>query len=111
MAKKILIADDEKNIRDVASIILSREGFHALSAETCEDAVQLARQELPDLIILDAQFLRSRLQGVDACRMLKENSRTKEIRIIGSSSPYAYEDEFLGQVQKIICQNHIPQNN
>lgn len=94
MTKKVLIADDEGGIREVDAKILAIEGFSPLSAETCEKAVRLARQELPDLIILDAQFLKSELQGVEACRILKGDERTMGIPIIGSSSPYAYDDLF-----------------
>lgn len=53
MAQTILVVDDEPSIVEVLSLYLSREGFSVLSADNGESALNLAREALPDLIVLD----------------------------------------------------------
>jgi len=53
MHQTILIIDDEKDIRTTLAGILEDEGYQVLSAENGADGIECARQELPDLILLD----------------------------------------------------------
>src|SRR5690606_3920071 len=74
--KRILLAEDYANTRDVYRAILVYGGFDATTAEDGEEAVRLAREELPDLILMDINL--PALSGWDAARMLKHGAATKD---------------------------------
>jgi CheY-like chemotaxis protein len=61
---KILVAEDEKDIRDLVIFALRFAGYEMVSAANGEEAVQLAREEMPDLILLDVRM--PRMSGYDA---------------------------------------------
>lgn len=82
--KRILLAEDYANTRDVYRAILVYGGFDVTTAEDGEEAVRLAREELPDLILMDINL--PALSGWDAARMLKHGAATKDIIIIGISA-------------------------
>ena len=67
MAKKILIVEDEKNIVDILSFNLTREGYTALEAYDGEAGLQLALEQDPDL------------NGFDVCRAIRDAGRTTPI--------------------------------
>jgi DNA-binding response OmpR family regulator len=75
-----LIADDEHNIRHILDFSLNAEGFDVLSAHTGEDALALAREKRPDLIILD--IMMPGKGGIETCRALKLDPQTAEIPVI-----------------------------
>ncbi len=76
----VLIADDEHNIRHILDFSLHAEGFDVLSAHTGEDALTLAREHTPDLIILDVMMPGK--GGIETCRALKEDPNTAVIPVI-----------------------------
>jgi CheY-like chemotaxis protein len=77
---KILVAEDEKDIRDLVVFALRFAGYEMVSAANGEEAVQLAREEMPDLILLDVRM--PRMSGYDACKILKSDKLTSPIPII-----------------------------
>jgi DNA-binding response OmpR family regulator len=77
---KVLIADDEHNIRNILDFSLHAEGFLVLSVLNGEDAFQLACDERPDLIILD--IMMPGKSGIEICRDLKADARTASIPVI-----------------------------
>jgi len=79
--KKILIVDDQPDVRELVSVTLEIGPFHILTAENSEQALALARAELPDLMLLDIQ-MPGDLDGLDVCRLLKSDARTKGIHIL-----------------------------
>jgi len=78
--RKVLIADDERNIRNILDFSLHAEGFDVLSVTNGEDAFTLAVSELPDLIILDVMMPGQ--GGIDTCRQIKADVRTADIPVI-----------------------------
>jgi DNA-binding response OmpR family regulator len=80
MAKKILVADDEAHILHVVSLKLRNAGFEVLTAVDGEEAAELCLSEQPDLLITDYQM--PYLTGVDLCRQLRQDPRTKSIPTI-----------------------------
>ncbi len=66
---KIVIAEDERDIRDLIAFTLRFAGHEVTAASNGEEAVQLAVQENPDLILLDVRM--PRMTGYDACRAIK----------------------------------------
>jgi two-component system alkaline phosphatase synthesis response regulator PhoP len=77
---KILVVDDEINITQILEFSIGAEGYEVLTALNGEDAVDKARRELPDLIILDVMM--PKIDGYEACRILKANPLTKNIPVI-----------------------------
>lgn len=79
MSARILIADDNKLIRDLLVRFIETEGYQTLIATNGSEALRLARRELPDLILLDVTM--PDLDGFAVCRHLKEDHRTALIPI------------------------------
>jgi DNA-binding response OmpR family regulator len=76
---KILIAEDERDIRDLVAFTLRFAGYEVVTAANGEEAVQLATKENPDLILMDVRM--PRMTGYEACRILKANHEMKDIPI------------------------------
>ncbi len=76
----ILIVDDERDNRELLDIILTREGFRVLSAESGADALASLALEPPDLILLDVMM--PGMTGYDVAARIKGNPATKNIPVI-----------------------------
>lgn len=70
--EKILVVDDEEEIRDLIGLYLSQNGFQVTATGNGLEAIQLAAAEKPDLIILD--ILLPGLDGIEVCQELRRNS-------------------------------------
>jgi two-component system alkaline phosphatase synthesis response regulator PhoP len=77
---KILIAEDEPDIRELVAFTLRFGGYEVVTASNGEEAVKLARQENPDLILLDVRM--PRMTGYDACREIKADPNLKMIPVV-----------------------------
>ncbi len=77
---KILVAEDERDIRDLIGFTLHFAGFEVVLAADGIEAVEKAPLEQPDLIILDVRM--PKMTGYEACRQLKENPATNGIPIV-----------------------------
>ena len=81
MAKgKILVVDDEVNITQILEFSIGAEGYEVITAANGEEAIDKARREQPDLIILD--IMMPKIDGYEACRILKANPLTKSIPVV-----------------------------
>ena len=69
MEKTILIVEDETNIVDILSFNLEREGYNTIEAYDGQTGLQLAREQNPDLILLDLML--PKMNGFDVCRQLR----------------------------------------
>ena len=78
--KKILIVDDEERNRKLLSLILSSYGYDFALAKNGLEAVEIARQVLPDLILLD--IMMPEMDGYEACRRLKAEALTTHIPVV-----------------------------
>ncbi|MEE9617707.1 MAG: response regulator [Anaerolineae bacterium] len=87
---KILVAEDERDIRDLIGFTLRFAGFEVLLASNGIEAIEKAPLEQPDLIILDVRM--PKMTGYEACRQLKENPATSAIPIVFLSAK-GQEDE------------------
>lgn len=79
MKKKIMIADDEKDIIEVLSLILEDAGYEVSSTANSETAKKV-HEYLPDLLLLDVWM--KGVDGRDICKYLKSQNVTKNIPII-----------------------------
>jgi len=82
MKKKILIVDDEPDIRDVLSVTLADMGYEVVPAENGEDALALFRKSQPPVVLTDIKM--PRMDGLDLLQKIKhENPETEVIMITG----------------------------
>ncbi len=79
--KKILIADDRSETRELVRVTLSEEDFEILEAGDGGQALQLARSESPDLLILDV-MMPGGLDGYQVCKQLKSDEKTSETIVL-----------------------------
>ena len=90
--KKILIVEDEKNIVDILSFNLSREGYATMEAYDGNSGLELARKEAPDLILLDLML--PGMNGFDVCREIRASGGTMPILMLTAREEEA--DKVLG---------------
>src|SRR4030065_2268574 len=93
--KKILIVDDEVDLVETIRFPLEMEGFNALVSYNGEDALNQARKEKPDLILLDLML--PKLDGYKVCRLLKFDERYKNIPILMLTAKTQEKDKILGK--------------
>ncbi len=77
MSKRVLIVEDEKNIVDILSFNLSREGYDTMEAMDGRTGLQLALEQDPDLILLDLML--PEMNGFDVCRNLRQQGKTTPV--------------------------------
>jgi CheY-like chemotaxis protein len=77
---KILIAEDERDIRDLVAFTLRFAGYEVFAAANGEEAVEMASRVNPDLILMDVRM--PRMTGYEACRILKLNPDLKDIPVV-----------------------------
>lgn len=80
MPKRIVVADDESHILHVVSMKLSNAGYQVLTAMDGEEALELCRNELPDLLITDYQM--PIMTGLEVCQALRQDVRTRGIPVL-----------------------------
>ncbi|HBB68357.1 MAG TPA: hypothetical protein DEF68_09895 [Elusimicrobia bacterium] len=80
MVSKILIADDDHEMLKILTGLLEQAGYKVIEAENGLEAVELAKKELPSLIMLDIHM--PVMDGLTACRKLKADPVTKAIPVV-----------------------------
>ena len=78
--EKILVADDDVEVQEIVQSILTKEGYEVSVAKDGNEAVNLARQVKPDLILLD--YLMPGLSGLEVCQALKGDKETSSIPVL-----------------------------
>jgi len=91
MSNKILIVDDEDNIRYLYEQELLDEGYETILAKDGKECLEMVRKEVPDLIILDIRM--PRMDGLEAIGKIIELN--KNIPIIINSAYSTYKDDFM----------------
>lgn len=94
MSKKVLLVDDEENIRQLLNFHLEKEGYVTLEAKDGEEALSMAKQEIPDLIVLDLML--PKISGLDVCKKLKSDVKTAGIPIVMLTAKQDEIDMILG---------------
>ena len=77
---KILVVDDEKSVRDLLHSFLKATGYQAILASNGEEAIELAKSESPNAILLDVKM--PGIDGVETCRRLRADKQTRFIPVI-----------------------------
>ena len=92
--KKILVVDDEIDLVETIRFSLQAEGYTVLVAYSGEDALNQARKENPDLILLDIML--PKLDGYKVCRLLKFDERYRHIPILMLTAKTQEKDKIVG---------------
>ena len=92
---RILLIDDHQTVFRLLEAIVRIKGYTLLYAESGQQGIVMARQELPDLILLDVMM--PDIDGFKVCQYLKENEDTKEIPIMFLTARGADGDLELGR--------------
>jgi len=79
-APQVLIVDDERDLVRLLEHNLREDGFETAAAYTGEQALQLARQRVPDLVVLDLML--PDISGTEVCRQLKASPRTRGVPVL-----------------------------
>ena len=93
--QKILVADDEEDIRLIIKFALEDKGYKVITASDGAEAVAIADKEKIDLIILDAAM--PKMDGYEACRKLKKDAKTKDIPVIFLTAIDLQKDKLKSQ--------------
>ena len=92
--KRILVVDDEAQLVEMVVMRLEASGYEVITAHDGQEGLDKARQENPNLIILDLML--PKLDGYKVCRMLKFDEKYKNIPIILFSARAQEQDRQLG---------------
>ncbi len=77
---KILIAEDERDIRELVTFTLRYAGHEVIQAANGEEALALTREGVPDLIMMDVRM--PKMTGYEACRLIKADDKIKHIPVV-----------------------------
>jgi phosphate regulon transcriptional regulator PhoB len=93
-SKKILLVDDEPDLRELVSYNLKKEGYQVLAAADGEQALEKMRKVSFDLIILDVML--PGIQGMDLCRMIRKSPKTESVPLLMLTARSGVEDKVRG---------------
>jgi DNA-binding response OmpR family regulator len=98
--KRIVCIEDEPETTNLVKLILARDGYEVLGANGGEEGLDLVREEIPDLILLD--LMMPDMDGWQVYQHLKEDENTREIPVIVVTAKVQSIDKVLGlQVAKV----------
>ena len=80
MSRKVLLVDDSATVLMMERMILAAERFEIVTASNGQEAHEVAKRELPDLILMD--IVMPRMSGLEACKLLRSDPATRHIPII-----------------------------
>jgi two-component system alkaline phosphatase synthesis response regulator PhoP len=92
--EKILVVEDESDLRELMTYNLTREGYRVVTAENGAEGLRKARKEAPDLLLLDLML--PDLDGIEICRRLKKDPLTASLPIIMVTAKSEELDVVLG---------------
>jgi len=78
--KRILIAEDERDIRDLIAFTLRFAGYEVLTANNGEEAVAMTLKEMPDMVLTDVRM--PKMTGYEACKLIKADPTTAHIPVV-----------------------------
>jgi two-component system phosphate regulon response regulator PhoB len=94
MAATILVVEDEPAIQELVACNLELAGHQTLRAESAEQAMQMVREQLPDLIVLD--WMLPGINGVEFARRLRSDKRTQMVPLIMLTARAEEQDKLAG---------------
>lgn len=80
MGKRILVVDDEKDLRELLQQRLVKEGYDVSVASDGQEAIDFCRSSHPDLVLMDVAL--PRIDGYQACEAIKSNPAAEDIPVL-----------------------------
>ncbi len=94
MRPKILLVEDDANLVELIAYNLEKEGFDVIRTDDGEEAMVLAEEEKPDLVVLD--WMIANLSGIEVCRRLRRNAVTANLPVVMLTARAEEEDRIRG---------------
>jgi two-component system, OmpR family, phosphate regulon response regulator PhoB len=91
---KVLVIEDEEDIQNLLLLNLESAGYKVLVADNGYDGMNIAREELPDLILLDLML--PHMDGLEICRRLKSDAKLKDIKVMMVTAKGEEIDRIVG---------------
>jgi CheY-like chemotaxis protein len=92
--RTVLVVEDEQPVQQLVADLLEDEGYHVMVASDGAQGLALAQAERPDLVVTD--LMMPVMTGVELCRRLKSNERTRQVPIVVMSAAGASQARGLG---------------
>jgi two-component system, OmpR family, alkaline phosphatase synthesis response regulator PhoP len=92
--QKILVVEDEPDIRKLVNYNLAQERFRVLEAEDGEQGLKMVQREKPDLVILDLML--PGLSGIELCKILRERHETEKLPVLMLTAKAGEADRIVG---------------
>ncbi len=89
--KKILVVEDNRYTLEIAQVFLKNAGYRVLMTDTGEEAIQIAKHEYPDLILMDISL--PLMDGLQTIEILKKSRKTRDIPIVAFTAHAMKGDE------------------
>jgi two-component system response regulator VicR len=110
--KRVVYIEDEQEMIDLVRLILSRKGFKVLGANGGRKGLQLVKDQLPDLVLLD--LMMPDMDGWEVYQQMKANEKTRQIPVIVITAKAQSIDKVLGlhiaKVEDYISKPFSPQD-
>lgn len=97
---KVMVVDDEEDVREIVSLILEKEGFEVAVASSGEDCLQSLNEENPDLVLLDVMM--PGIDGWETCSEIKKKSEVPVVMLTVKSA-----DEDVIKSFQHMCDAHV----
>ena len=94
MRDRVLVVEDEKDVRDMLRLHLKTGGFDVLEAHNGAEGLAIAKAELPSVVILD--LMMPEMSGMEVCRALRRNPATSRIPILMLTAKSTEGDKVAG---------------
>jgi two-component system phosphate regulon response regulator PhoB len=94
MRERVLVVEDEKDVRDMLRLNLKAGGFDVLEAHNGAEGLAMAKSELPSVVILD--LMMPEMSGTEVCRALRRNPATSRIPILMLTAKSSESDKVTG---------------
>ena len=94
MGRKLLIVDDDRDMLKLLGLAFHRKGFEVVAAESGEIALQKAREEMPDLVVLDIML--PDISGLEVCQRLHQRLETANLPVLLLSAKGQTADKIAG---------------
>jgi two-component system response regulator VicR len=110
--KRVVYIEDEQEMIDLVRLILGRKGFEVIGARGGRNGLQLVKDQLPDLVLLD--LMMPDMDGWEVFQQMKANDKTRQIPVIVITAKAQSIDKVLGlhiaKVDDYISKPFSPQN-
>jgi CheY-like chemotaxis protein len=95
--KKILIVDDQAEVRELVEVTLSIGDYQIMQASSGDEALAVVRAEHPDLILLDVMMPNSSIDGFEVCRLIKSDAVVRDTVIVMVTARGQEQDLEMGR--------------